>query len=256
LGAVTVGGILRKFDSRRVVSRQAVKFSLALCCSLIMVIAGFSPTGAAPTGDEIAAKVTDKLKEIQTVQADIVAELNDGTSKNPVKMTIRVTADRAMQVTRMEITQHPVFEGQIMILDTKKDQATVYMPVTGQAFRGKTSSVAAQLGVDLSMIDLNALLSMDTKTLLSCKYLRQEVVNRLPYHVVETRPKVGGSAATAGVQHVWVDAETYIVYRVEVYDSAQNKVATITMNTFKTNVKIDANKIRELPRGTKVTELK
>lgn len=251
-----MGGILRRFGIEKVTTRRAVKLVLVLCSALVMVVAGLSPVGAAPTGDEIAVKVTDKLKEIQTVQADIVAEISDGTGKNPVKMTIRVTADRALQITRMEITQHPVFEGQIMILDTKKDQATVYMPVTGQAFRGKTDSVAAQLGLDLSAIDLNSLLSMDTKTLLSCKVLRQEVVNRLPYYVVETRPKVGGTSATAGVQHVWVDAETYVVYKVEMYDSSHNKVATVTMSTFKTNVKIDANKIKELPRGTKVTEVK
>ena len=102
-----------------------------MCGVLLTVIAGTLPIVAAPSGDEIAARVTEKLKEIQTVQTDIIAEISDGSSKNPVKMSIRVSADRKLQVTRMEITQHPVFEGQIMILDTKADQATV-MPVTGQ----------------------------------------------------------------------------------------------------------------------------
>jgi len=251
-----LGGFLRRFDLHGMAARHVIRLGLVLCGVLLTVIAGTLPIVAAPSGDEIAARVTEKLKEIQTVQTDIIAEISDGSSKNPVKMSIRVSADRKLQVTRMEITQHPVFEGQIMILDTKADQATVYMPVTGQAFRGKTASVAAQLGVDLATIDLDGLLKMDTTTLLSCKYLRQEVINRLPYYVVETRPKVGGSSATTSVQHVWVDAETYVVYKVEAYDSAGLKLASVTMNTFKTNVKLDAAKLKELPRGTKVMEVK
>ena len=100
---------------------------LWLCCSFPELVS----VGAAPTGDQIAAK-SPKLKQIQTVQADIVAEFSEGPGKSVVKMGIRVTADRAAKLTRMEITQHPVFEGEIMILDTKNDRTTVSCPSPGR----------------------------------------------------------------------------------------------------------------------------
>ena len=252
--AVLLEGVDRWFRREDRAVGRAAMVVLAACFVALLLLSGLVSVGAAPTGDQIAARVIEKLKQIQTVQADIVAEFSEGPGKSVVKMGIRVTADRAAKLTRMEITQHPAFEGQIMILDTKNDQATVYMPVTGQAFRGKTASIAAQLGFDLGTLDLNELLSMDPKNLLSCTFLRQETINRLPYYVVETRPKV--AEAGPGVQLVWVDAETYIVYKVEMYDAEGSKVASVTFDSFQIDIKLDANKIKELPRGTKVTEIK
>jgi len=163
-------------------------FALALLFIVLMSTAAVLCAPAAPTGDEVAAKVTEKLKEIRSVQADIVASFSDPSSKNPINMTIRVSADRSSSITRMEITQHAVFEGQIVILDVKKDLTTVYMPVTGQAYRGKSATIAAQLGLDMGSFDLDSLLSMDPAGMMSFKYMRQDKYDRLPHHVVQTKP--------------------------------------------------------------------
>jgi len=40
------------------------------------------------------------------------------------------------------------------------------------------------------------------------------------------------------------------------YDAEGSKVASVTFDSFQIDIKLDANKIKELPRGTKVTEIK
>jgi len=124
---------LDRYVDRRREESVARLLTLALLFTILMSTAVVLCAPAVPTGDEVAARVTEKLKEIRSVQADVVASFSDSSSKNPINMTIRVSADRSSSITRMEITQHTVFEGQIVILDVKKDLTTVYMPVTGQA---------------------------------------------------------------------------------------------------------------------------
>ena len=237
---------------RRNVESIARVFALALLFIVLMSTAAVLCAPAAPTGDEVAAKVTEKLKEIRSVQADIVASFSDPSSKNPINMTIRVSADRSSSITRMEITQHAVFEGQIVILDVKKDLTTVYMPVTGQAYRGKSATIAAQLGLDMGSFDLDSLLSMDPAGMMSFKYLRQDKYDRLPHHVVQTKPNTG----VEGYQLVWVDCETYMVRKIEAFDGQGKLVASITINNLKLNPKLDPVKLRELPKGTRITDVK
>ena len=237
---------------RRNVESIARVFALALLFIVLMSTAAVLCAPAAPTGDEVAAKVTEKLKEIRSVQADIVASFSDPSSKNPINMTIRVSADRSSSITRMEITQHAVFEGQIVILDVKKDLTTVYMPVTGQAYRGKSATIAAQLGLDMGSFDLDSLLSMDPAGMMSFKYMRQDKYDRLPHHVVQTKPNTG----VEGYQLVWVDCETYMVRKIEALDGQGKLVASITINNLKINPKLDPVKLRELPKGTRITDVK
>ena len=237
---------------RRNVESIARVFALALLFIVLMSTAAVLCAPAAPTGDEVAAKVTEKLKEIRSVQADIVASFSDPSSKNPINMTIRVSADRSSSITRMEITQHAVFEGQIVILDVKKDLTTVYMPVTGQAYRGKSATIAAQLGLDMGSFDLDSLLSMDPAGMMSFKYMRQDKYDRLPHYVVQTKPNVD----VEGHQLVWVDCETYMVRKIEAFDGQGKQVASITINNLKINPKLDPVKLRELPKGTRITDVK
>jgi len=237
---------------RRNVESIARVFALALLFIVLMSTAAVLCAPAAPTGDEVAAKVTEKLKEIRSVQADIVASFSDPSSKNPINMTIRVSADRSSSITRMEITQHAVFEGQIVILDVKKDLTTVYMPVTGQAYRGKSATIAAQLGLDMGSFDLDSLLSMDPAGMMSFKYMRQDKYDRLPHHVVQTKPNTD----VEGYQLVWVDCETYMVRKIEAFDGQGKLVASITINNLKINPKLDPVKLRELPKGTRITDVK
>jgi len=225
---------------------------LVLLFTILMSTAVALCASAAPTGDEIAARVTDKLKEIRSVQGDIVASFSDPSSKNPINMTIRVSADRSSSITRMEITQHAVFEGQIVILDMKKDLTTVYMPVTGQAYRGKSATIAAQLGLDMGSFDLDNLLSMDPAGMMSFKYLRQDKYDRFPHYVVQTKPNVD----VEGHQLVWVDCETYMVRKIEAFDGQGKQVASITINNLKINPKLDPVRLRELPKGTRITDVK
>jgi outer membrane lipoprotein-sorting protein len=237
--------------------RSAVLAARVLALAVLFVISisaanAVQGAPAAPTGDEIAAKVAEKLKEIQTVQADIVASFSDSSSKNPINMTIRVSADRSSNITRMEITQHQVFEGQIVILDMKKDITTVYMPVTGQAYRGRSATIAAQLGLDMGSFDLDNLLSMDPAGMMTFKYLRQDKFDRLPHHVVQTRPKMD----VEGYQLVWVDCETLMVRKVEAFDGQGKLTASITINNLKVNLKLNTIKLRELPKGTRITDVK
>ena len=243
---------LDHYTDRRSSESVARVFALALLFIILMSTAVVLCAPAAPTGDEVAAKVTEKLKEIRSVQADIVASFSDPSSKNPINMTIRVSADRSSSITRMEITQHAVFEGQIVILDVKKDLTTVYMPVTGQAYRGKSATIAAQLGLDMGSFDLDSLLSMDPAGMMSFKYLRQDKYDRLPHHVVQTKPNTG----VEGYQLVWVDCETYMVRKIEAFDGQGKLVASITINNLKLNPKLDPVKLRELPKGTRITDVK
>jgi outer membrane lipoprotein-sorting protein len=206
----------------------------------------------APAAEEIAAKVTQRLNEMQTIQADVVAEYWETPGRDPMKVMVRVTGDRPNKLTRMEITQHPVLEGQIVIVDLKKDIATVYMPVTGQAFRGKSSVIASQLGVDLTSLDPDRLLALDPTAALTIKLLRQERVERIPHYVMETRVP----DRPEGFQLVWVDCETYLVKKVEVFDAQSRKLANVVIGNLNYNFKLDPNKLRELPKGTRVTDLK
>lgn len=237
---------------RRSAELSARVLTLILLFAILMLTDIVSCASAAPTGDEIAAKVTEKLKEIRSVQADIVASFSDPSSKNPINMTIRVSADRNSGITRMEITQHAVFEGQIVILDMKKDLTTVYMPVTGQAYRGKSAIIAAQLGLDMGSFDLENLLSMDPSGMMSFKYLRQDKYDRLPHYVVQTKPNTD----VEGHQLVWVDCETYMVRKVEAFDGQGKLIASVTINNLKVNLRLDPAKLRELPKGTRITDVK
>jgi outer membrane lipoprotein-sorting protein len=241
-----------RYTGRRNAESAARILILALLFTILMSTAAALCASAAPTGDEIAARVTDKLKEIRSVQADIVASFSDPSSKNPINMTIRVSADRSSSITRMEITQHAVFEGQIVILDVKKDLTTVYMPVTGQAYRGKSATIAAQLGLDMGSFDFDNLLSMDPAGMMSFRYLRQDKYDRLPHYVVQTKPKVD----IEGHQLVWVDCETYMVRKIEAFDDQGKQIASITINNLKINPKLDPVKLRELPKGTRITDVK
>jgi outer membrane lipoprotein-sorting protein len=243
-----------------VVPRGSVKKRCALWGRLIMVcllgvaliMCNMASANAAPSGEEIAAKVTEKIKGVAALQADIASEFSDPSSKSPTRMTIRVSGDKGSGITRMEITQHPVFEGQIIIVDVKKDLTTVYMPVTGQAYRGKSATMATQLGFDVGAFDLEKLLSLDLSAMVKCSYLRQEKVDRLPHYVLETRVV----QSPQEYQIVWVDCETYTIKRVEAYNSQGKRVATIIINNLKLDTKIDSNKLRELPKGTRITEIK
>jgi len=237
---------------RRNAESAARVLILVLLFTILMSTAVTLSASAAPTGDEIAARVTEKLKEIRSVQADIVASFSDPSSKSPINMTIRVSADRSTSITRMEITQHAVFEGQIVILDVKKDLTTVYMPVTGQAYRGKSATIAAQLGLDMGSFDLDSLLSMDPAGMMSFKYMRQDKYDRLPHHVVQTKPNTD----VEGYQLVWVDCETYMVRKIEAFDGQGKLVASITINNLKINPKLDPVKLRGLPKGTRITDVK
>jgi outer membrane lipoprotein-sorting protein len=62
--------------------------------SVALVICHIAVANAAPSGEAIAAKVTEKLKGVTTLQADIASEFSDPSSKSPVRMTIRVSADK------------------------------------------------------------------------------------------------------------------------------------------------------------------
>ncbi|MDD2201568.1 MAG: hypothetical protein PHP20_02605 [Firmicutes bacterium] len=234
--------------------RCACQARLMIMCllSAALVICNFAVADASPSGEAIAAKVTEKLKNVTTLQADIASEFSDPSSKSPMRMTIRVSADKASGITRMEIMQHAVFEGQIIIIDVKKDLTTVYMPVTGQAFRGKSATMAAQLGFDAGSFDLDELLLLDLSEMMKCSYLKQEKLNRLPHYVLETRV----AQSPKEYQLVWVDCETYMIKKVEAYDYQDRRVATVVLNNLKLDAKIDPSKLRELPKGTRITEIK
>lgn len=234
--------------------RCAYRARLIVVCllSAALVICNIAVASAAPSGEAVAAKVTEKLKGVTTLQADIASEFSDPSSKSPMRMTIRVSADKTSGITRMEIMQHAVFEGQIIIIDVKRDLTTVYMPVTGQAYRGKSATMAAQLGFDAGSFDLDELLSLDLSEMMKCSYLREEKVNRLPHYVLETRV----AQSPKEYQLVWVDSETYMIKKVEAYDAENRRVATVVLNNLKLDAKIDPNKLRELPKGTRITEIK
>lgn len=252
MGGSAVGGFVHTNGFRY--KRCACQAGLITMCllSVALVICHIAVANAAPSGEAIAAKVTEKLKGVTTLQADIASEFSDPSSKSPVRMTIRVSADKAGEITRMEITQHPVFEGQIIIIDAKRDLTTVYMPVTGQAYRGKSATMAAQLGFDAGTFDLDELLSLDLSAMMKCSYLREEKVDRLPHYVLETRV----AQSPREYQLVWVDCETYMIKKVEAYNADGMKVATVVLNKLRLDAKIDPNKLRELPKGTRITEIK
>lgn len=240
------------YVEHRSAKRSAKVFTLVVLFVAFVCAAAVHGASPTPTGDEIAAKVTEKLKEIRSIQADVVASFSDPSSKNPINMTIRVSADRNSNITRMEIMKHPVFEGQIVILDMKKDLTTVYMPVTGQAYRGKSATIAAQLGLDMGSFDLDNLLSMDPTGMMTFKYVRQDKYDRLPHYVVQTKPTLN----VEGHQMVWVDCETYMVRKIEAFDGQGRLAASITVDNPKINLKLDPNKLRELPKGTRITDVK
>jgi outer membrane lipoprotein-sorting protein len=205
---------------------------------------------AAPTGEEIASKVKASYESLKTVSLIAAIEYKDGTDL--LKMKASIIADRASSLLRIEITEHPVLEGQIVIIDGIKDISTVYMPVTSQAFRGPSAKVASAMGLDLSTIDPDQLLNIDLNAALSVKYLRTEKIDRLNFYVVETRPK----QAPDTYQLVWVDVENFAIKQLEAYDSSKVRLIKVIIEEYKQNIKLDLKKISELPKGTKITDIK
>lgn len=204
---------------------------------------------AAPSGEEIASKMKSAYESLKTVSLTTEIEYKDG--KNLMAMKASVSADIASKLLRLEITEHPVIEGQIVIVDGIKNISIVYMPVTSQAFKGPSAKVASAIGLDVSSLDPNQLLNIDLNAL-SIKYLRTEKIDRLSYYVVETRPK----QAPETYQLVWVDVENYTVKQVEAYDASKVRLVKVVIVEYKPNVKLDTKKLTELPKGTKITELK
>jgi outer membrane lipoprotein-sorting protein len=205
---------------------------------------------AAPSGDEIAAKVKASYENLKTVSLVTAIEYKDG--KNLLAMKASVSADMASGILRIEIVEHPVIEGQILIINGTTGISTVYMPVTSQAFRGPSAKVASAIGLDLSTINPEKLLNIDISTSLSVKYLRTEKIDRLSYYVVETRPK----QAPDTYQLVWIDIETYSIKQVEAYDAARVRLVKVFIEQYLPNTKIDIKKLQELPKGTKLTDIK
>ncbi len=233
-------------DSARAARKIMLK-ALAVAISLAMVSLAAQ---AAPSGEEIATKVKAAYESLKTVSLVTAIEYKDG--KNLMAMKASVSADMASSILRVEIIEHPVIEGQIVIIDGTKKVSIVYMPVTNQAFRGPSAKVASAMGLDLGTINPEQLLNIDLNTALSIKYLRTEKIDRLNYYVVETRPKQSPET----YQLVWIDAETYTVKQVEAYDADKVRLVKVVITDYKPNVKLDAKKLVELPKGTKITDIK
>ena len=70
--------------------------------------------------------------------------------------------------------------------------------------------------------------------------------------MVQTKPKVD----IEGHQLVWVDCETYMVRKVEAFDGQGKLIASVTINNLKVNLRLDPAKLRELPKGTRITDVK
>jgi len=221
--------------------------ALAVAISLAMVSLAAQ---AAPSGEEIATKVKAAYESLKTVSLVTAIEYKDG--KNLMAMKASVSADMASSILRVEIIEHPVIEGQIVIIDGTKKVSIVYMPVTNQAFRGPSAKVASAMGLDLGTINPEQLLNIDLNTALSIKYLRTEKIDRLNYYVLETRPKQSPET----YQLVWIDVETYTVKQVEAYDADKVRLVKVVITDYKPNVKLDAKKLVELPKGTKITDIK
>lgn len=234
-----------RFKASAALSAAARMLAVA---ALVIIIARAAQ--AAPSGEEIAAKVKASYESLKTVSLITAIEYKDG--KNLLAMKASVSADMATGILRIEITEHPVIEGQIVIIDGTKGISTVYMPVTSQAFRGPSAKVAAAIGLDLSAIDPEQLLNIDINSALSVKYVRTEKIDRFNYYVLETRPK----QAPDTYQLVWVDAENYSIKQVEAFDAAKVRLVKVVIEDYKPNVKLDLKKLVELPKGTKLTDIK
>lgn len=205
---------------------------------------------AAPNGADIASKVKTAYESLKSVSIIAAIEYKEG--KSLMAMKASVMADLTTNIIRLEITEHPVLEGQIVILDGNKNISTVYMPVTNQAFRGPSAKVATALGVDISEFSPDQLLNIDVNEALSIKYLRTEKIDRLDYYVLETKPKQTPDT----YQLVWVDVENYSVKQVEAYDAQKVRLLKVVIEEYKPNIKLDSKKLAELPKGTKISEIK
>lgn len=233
------------------VRARAALTAAAKAMAVVSTIVIISMTAkAAPNGADIASKVKTAYESLKTVSLIAAVEYKEG--KNLMAMKASVMADLATNVIRLEITEHPVLEGQIVILDGNKNISTVYMPVTNQAFRGPSAKVASALGVDMTDFSPDQLLNIDINEALSIKYLRTEKIDRLDYYVLETKPK----AAPDTYQLVWVDVENYSVKQVEAYDAQKVRLVKVIIEEYKPNLKLDAKKLAELPKGTKISEIK
>ena len=247
------------FDVHKVVDElqnRMNSFKLARLLAAIFVVISVSTFSlgafAAPNVTEIANKVTVNMKKMDIMQADLQIEMfdNKGRVQN---MTARVTADQKRKTTRLEILKHPVLEGQIVVLDLSNDQAIVYMPVTSAAVRGTIETVGSQVGgLDLKSLDIEGMLSLDPAEVLSMKYLRTEAYKRIDHYVIEVKTKISGS----GTQIVWVDSENYLIKKVEVFDDSGKNIANVVIDNFTGNFSYDTAKLKELPKGTKITDLR
>lgn len=233
---------------------KLVKLIKLLLTLLVVICANSFPLRAlaAPNVAEIANNVASNIKSMHILQVDLNIEMFDAKGKAQ-NMSGRVTVDQKKKITRLEILEHSIFKGQIIVVDILNDEAIVYMPVTSAAVIGKIKTVGSQLGqVDLTSLNMDELLSLDPADILNMKYIKTEEYDRHSHYVIEVKTNISGS----GTQIVWVDAETNLVKKVEVFDDLGRNIANVVTENFKWNFSYDFKQLKELPKDAKLTSLR
>jgi len=101
-------------------------------------------------------------------------------------------------------------------------------------------------------LNMDELLSLDPADILNMKYIKTEEYDRHSHYVIEVKTNISGS----GTQIVWVDAETNLVKKVEVFDDLGRNIANVVTENFKWNFSYDFKQLKELPKDAKLTSLR
>ncbi|MDR2371507.1 MAG: outer membrane lipoprotein-sorting protein [Treponema sp.] len=126
------------------------------------------------------------------------------------------------------------------------DDRWIFLPALGKVRRIAASEGSASfMGTDFSYDDISSEsrnVDLDTHAL-----LREENLNGLSCYVVESRPKDSSYQYSKMVQ--WIDRETKIIYKLELYDKRNTMVKRVEMQDLR------ETQGRLMPMVTKMTTL-
>ena len=245
--------IFNELFKLKIKNNNGRKASLGICAVFVITLLSFAPAFAAPTGMEILNTASNKIKQANNAQANAAITVWDDKGKVNLQNDTIVKIDFKNKISRIDVgSGTALYRGMILVIDNLKNEAFMYYQVANIYYKGTISRVLGNGDSTVSQLinyDISRYLMYDTSALSSAKFLREEVINRVNYYVVEMRTK--DSPTT--YQLVWIDSNTYDVYKVESYLASNNsKTFQVVLTNFKTNVTdITPAKLKEMPKGAR-----
>ncbi|HOT63755.1 MAG TPA: outer membrane lipoprotein-sorting protein [Treponemataceae bacterium] len=205
------------------------KTAIALCAGLLAV----APL-AAQTATEIVTAARDRIdaKTVSTRSRMVILSKDGSTTE---RLLDQYSSDADSGDRTIVVFQRPasVAGTRFLTIERKgaEDDRWIFLPSLGKVRRIAASEGSGSfVGTDMSYDDISAAnrdVSEDDHTL-----LREEAIGGSPCYVIESKPKDASFQYSKMVQ--WIDKETKVVRRVELFDRKGVHVKTLETLRFET----------------------